>query len=270
MPRSLKTRTSEIICHQVDTSITPEPTASGQHHDYFGNQVIAFSIEAAHSSLEIMVSSDVTVSQSKVIEQLPSNPWESVLESITESTDSNWMFAKEFQYDSPRIMRGPIFADYAVASFPQGRPIIEAALELTKRIHQDFEYDTKVTHVGTSTEEAFELKAGVCQDFAHVQIACLRSLGIPARYVSGYLRTVPLEGQSRMTGADESHAWVSVYTGPELGWVDFDPTNACPADTNHIPICIGRDYSEVSPTRGVVIGGGTATLSVAVDVVESV
>ena len=110
------------------------------------------------------------------------------------------------------------------------------------------------------------MRAGVCQDFAHVQIACLRSIGLAARYVSGYLRTSPLPSEPRMVGADESHAWVSLYAGDELGWIDFDPTNACPSDTNHIPICVGRDYGDVSPMRGVVLGGGTTELKVSVDV----
>ncbi|MDA8743293.1 transglutaminase family protein [Rubripirellula amarantea] len=268
MPRSLKRQTCETICHHVETLIKPEPTVTQQHVDYFGNQVIAFSVESLHDELDILVQSDVTVSKTMEIKSLVSTPWESVLESINNATDPNWLFAKEFQYNSPRIHRRSKFAEYAAPSFPQGRPIIEASLDLTKRIHQDFAYDSKATHVGTTTEESFLLRAGVCQDFSHVQIACLRSLGIPACYVSGYLRTVPADGKPRMTGADESHAWISVYTGPEFGWIDFDPTNACAADTNHIPICIGRDYSEVSPMRGVVIGGGVATLSVAVDVIE--
>jgi transglutaminase-like putative cysteine protease len=139
-------------------------------------------------------------------------------------------------------------------------------MDLTRRINREFRYDTTATEVATPTEKAFDLKAGVCQDFAHIQIACLRSIGMPARYVSGYLRTVPREGEKRLVGIDESHAWVSVYMGQELGWVDYDPTNACRCDVSHIPVCIGRDYNEVSPMRGVVLGGGQPTLSVSVDV----
>lgn len=123
-----------------------------------------------------------------------------------------------------------------------------------------------MTDVSTTTDEAFGMRAGVCQDFAHVQIACLRSIGLPTRYVSGYLRTVPAPGRARVVGADQSHAWVSLYAGNRLGWIDLDPTNACLSDTNHVPICIGRDYSEVSPMRGVVLGGGTTDLQVSVDV----
>lgn len=139
-------------------------------------------------------------------------------------------------------------------------------MDLTRRIHGDFKYDTAATHVHSTTEEAFKLRAGVCQDFAHIEIACLRSIGLPARYVSGYLRTSPRPGEQRMVGADESHAWVSLYAGDDFGWIDFDPTNARPSDTNHIPICVGRDYSDVSPMRGVVLGGGSTELKVSVDV----
>jgi transglutaminase-like putative cysteine protease len=143
---------------------------------------------------------------------------------------------------------------------------VEAAVDLTRRIHTDFKYDSTVTDVNTTTEEALELKAGVCQDFAHVQIACLRSLGLPARYVSGYLRTEPAPGKERLVGADQSHAWVSLYAGQVFGWIDLDPTNARISDVNHVPICVGRDYSEVSPMRGVVLGGGETVLRVSVDV----
>ncbi|MEL6110627.1 MAG: transglutaminase family protein, partial [Planctomycetota bacterium] len=162
---------------------------------------------------------------------------------------------------------GP-FGDFARPSFVSGRGIVEAVDDLTRRIQQEFKYDASATNVETTTERALELKAGVCQDFAHVQIACLRSLGIPARYVSGYLRTVPPKGRDRLVGADESHAWVDVYVGEPIGWLGFDPTNGCLAGTDHIPICLGRDYEDVSPMRGVVLGGGSNTLKVSVDVEE--
>ena len=172
----------------------------------------------------------------------------------------------EFLFDSPRIFVAQPFQEFALACFSDGRDLIEAGLDLTKKIYDEFTYDTDATDVSTTTETAFALKAGVCQDFAHVQIACLRSIGLPARYVSGYLRTKPPPGQERMIGADESHAWVSLYGGSTLGWVDFDPTNACLADTNHIPVCVGRDYGDVTPMRGVATGGGVADLAVNVDV----
>ena len=151
-------------------------------------------------------------------------------------------------------------------SFTKARPILPAALDLTQRIFQDFAYDTTATDVYTSTAEAFELRRGVCQDFAHVQIACLRSIGLSARYVSGYLRTHPLPGQEKLVGADQSHAWISVYCGQKHGWIDLDPTNNKPSDLDHIPLAWGRDYHDVVPVRGVFLGGGHHQISVSVDV----
>ncbi|MEL7338490.1 MAG: transglutaminase family protein, partial [Planctomycetota bacterium] len=172
----------------------------------------------------------------------------------------------EYRFPSPRIKPSAVFADYTKETFTADAEIVAAALALTQQIHKDFKYDTTVTNVATTTEDAFALRAGVCQDFAHVQIACLRSIGLQARYVSGYLRTVPPPGKERLVGADESHAWLEVYAGTEIGWLGLDPTNACLVGTDHIPVCVGRDYDDVSPMRGVVLGGGTNTLKVSVDV----
>ena len=150
-------------------------------------------------------------------------------------------------------------------SFPAGRPILEAAFDLTARIHQDFRFDAKATEVTTPVETFFEKRRGVCQDFSHLQIACMRSLGLPARYVSGYLRTLPPPGRPRLVGADASHAWCSAWC-PGYGWVDFDPTNNCVPSDGHITLAWGRDYSDVSPIRGVLLGGAKHSLKVGVDV----
>ena len=217
------------------TTIAPEPDVVHHHTDYFGNEVTSFSIESLHQSLVVAVSSEVTVHG----RELPSGdqtPWERVSESIQRFEDHRWFETQAYLHDSPRVRRGNAFSDYAKESFTVQRSILEAVMDLANRIRNDFQYDTTATHVHSTTEEAFQMRAGVCQDFAHVQIACLRSIGLPARYVSGYLRTVPQPGGQRMVGADESHAWVSLYAGDEFGWIDFDPTNACPCDTNHIPI----------------------------------
>jgi transglutaminase-like putative cysteine protease len=246
--------------------ITPTPDVVEQHDDYFGNHVYSFVIESLHKTLDVEVQSDVTVYCEEAVTTEPSPRWQDVAERVQQCVDAGWFEVQEFCFDSPRIARHESFADYARQSFSEGRAIVEAATELTQRIHDDFRYDTTATTVSTSTQEAFRLKAGVCQDFAHVQIACLRSLGLPAKYVSGYLRTIPAEGKPRLVGADESHAWISLYCGETIGWLDLDPTNACRAKLNHIPICVGRDYSEVSPMRGVVLGGGKTQLTVNVDV----
>ena len=266
MPRSFTRRMSGLECHQVETWIDPEPTVLHEHTDYYGNRVLSFAIESLHQELTVMVNSEVTVHQTGDVLNQESPAWESIVKRIKATEDRRWLIAQEYQFDSPRITLGPTYEEYARQSFTPGRPLVEAGIELTKRIHDDFKYDVTATDVNTTTDRAFELRAGVCQDFAHVQIACLRSIGIPARYISGYLRTVPPPGEPRLVGADESHAWISMYAGDALGWLDMDPTNACPANTNHIPICLGRDYSEVTPMRGVVLGGGATKLSVSVDV----
>lgn len=264
-PRSIKQSYSGVDCKSIVTTIDPEPDVIHQHTDYFGNEVTSFSIESLHQALAVIVESELTVHQ----HQLPPDtqvPWEEVSEKIRQFEDHRWFEAQAYLHESPRVSRGKLFADYAKDSFIARRSLIEAMSELTDRIHHEFQYDTSATHVHSTTEEAFDLRAGVCQDFAHIQIACLRSIGLPARYVSGYLRTVTQPGEPRMLGADESHAWVSLYGGDKIGWIDFDPTNDCVCDTNHIPICVGRDYNDVSPMRGVVLGGGNTELKVSVNV----
>jgi transglutaminase-like putative cysteine protease len=175
--------------------------------------------------------------------------------------------AKRFLFESPNVRVKHELAAYAADCFPPGRPVLEAARALTKKIFTEFEFDPEATTVSTPVMEVLERKKGVCQDFAHLMIACLRSTGIPARYVSGYLLTHPPEGQPRMVGADASHAWVSVYA-PDTAreWVDFDPTNDLLPDTQHITIAWGRDFSDVSPLRGVIVGGGGHEPEVAVTV----
>jgi transglutaminase-like putative cysteine protease len=266
MPREAVHKFSRVECHHAEPRIIPEPDIVEQHEDYFGNQVYTFAIESLHRELDVTINSEVTVTYDPWPADVQAAAWEQIVESIKQGTDDQWFSVQEYCYGSPRIRLDKRFADYAAESFTKGRSIVEATAELTDRINREFKYDTTATEVNTPTEEAFELKAGVCQDFAHIQIACLRSLGLACKYVSGYLRTEPKEGQKRLVGADESHAWVRVYMGPQFGWIDYDPTNACRCDTNHIPFCVGRDYSDVSPMRGVVLGGGKTQLRVGVDV----
>jgi transglutaminase-like putative cysteine protease len=255
-----------VTCHRSELRITPTPDSHLVHDDYFGNRVHAFAIESLHRELTVTVDSDVTVTANAVAAGEHDAAWERVAEDVRGRATPTLFRAREFCFASPRVPIDGRYADYARQSFVGGRGVVEAARDLTERIHRDFRYDTAATDVHTPTEQSFELRAGVCQDFAHVQIACLRSLGLPARYVSGYLRTVPPEGKPRLVGADESHAWLSVFAGESLGWIDCDPTNACLTGNGHIPVCIGRDYGDVSPMRGVVIGGGRPTLKVSVDV----
>ena len=262
VPRNLP----RVCCHDTLMTITPKPTLSHSHIDYYGNLIHTFSIESAHRELSVVVTSDVEVTATAFPPADKTLRWEVVRDSLASGGDENWFETAEFRFASPMVAVGQSFANYALQSFLASRPILEAALDLTKRIHRDFKYDTTATTVETSAERAFGLRAGVCQDFAHIQIACLRSIGLPARYVSGYLRTLPPPGKPRLVGADNSHAWLSLYAGHALGWIDFDPTNACLVGTDHVPICVGRDYRDVAPMRGVVLGGGHTDLRVSVDV----
>ncbi len=257
-----------VRCHATQVDIRPIPGLSHWHVDYFGNPVHTFSIEAAHRELTVTVVSDVEVAETAFPAANQTRAWEAVRDGVVEAADDHWFSVCEFRYASDLVQCGRPFADYAAESFRPGRPILEAGVDLTKRVNRDFKYDVTATRVDTDAKQAFGLRAGVCQDFAHIQIACLRSIGLPARYVSGYLRTISPAGKPRLVGADQSHAWLSLYAGPELGWVDLDPTNACLVSTDHVPISVGRDYRDVAPMRGVVLGGGGNTkLTVSVDVV---
>jgi len=263
IPRELP----RVKCRETKVQIQPTPGLSSSHVDYYGNPVHTFSIEAQHRELTVIVSSDVEVTETSFPPAERTEPWEWVRDAISSGTNPNWFSVCEFRYPSSMVPTGEKFAQYAQQSFYPNRPILEAGLDLTKRIHRDFKYDVHATRVDTTADEAFGLRAGVCQDFAQIEIACLRSIGLAARYVSGYLRTLPPPGKTRLVGADQSHAWVSLYAGQWLGWIDLDPTNACMVATDHVPISVGRDYGDVAPMRGVVLGGGSTSLTVCVDVV---
>ncbi len=263
LPRQLP----RVRCHDLQVEILPTPGQLGSHTDYFGNPVKTFAIETAHRELSVTVTSDVEVAATDFPDAERTEPWERVRDAIADATDRCWFEVYEFLYPSPLVAIESGFAEYAAGSFTPGRPILDAGLDLTRRIHRDFKYDVTATKVDTTAVAAFGLRAGVCQDFAHIEIACLRAIGLAARYVSGYLRTIPPKGKPRLVGADQSHAWLSLYGGTEIGWVDLDPTNACLVATDHVPICVGRDYRDVSPMRGVVLGGGSTALTVSVDVV---
>jgi transglutaminase-like putative cysteine protease len=250
-----------------ELSIQPTPATRTERVDFFGNLLCFFTIQEPHKELLVEARSNVSV-----IARIPapswqqSLPWEEAALSLPNDHSSEGLDAYQFRFESPRIRVRPEFASYALQSFTPGRPMSEALLDLTARIHTDFRFDAKVTNVRTPTEEVFQKRRGVCQDFAHLQIACLRSLNLAARYVSGYLRTYPPPGQARLTGADASHAWVSAYI-PGMGWLDLDPTNNMVPSNGHVTLGWGRDYGDVSPLRGLILGGGSHTLNVAVDMV---
>lgn len=245
--------------------IEPEPAVRKMRTDYFGNRICFFSIQEIHRSLEITATSEVTVTALTPPVPSLSSPWENVKILFTDPVSPQVIEPYQFVFDSPLLRGWPELADYARASFPPGIPLLSGVLDLNRRIFQDFKYDPVATTVATPLEEVVQQRRGVCQDFAHLAIASLRSLGLPTRYVSGYLRTRPAKGAERLVGADASHAWFSVYS-PDFGWVDFDPTNNLMPGAEHITVAFGRDFSDVSPLAGIITGGGKHELKVAVEV----
>ena len=257
--------TPRQICEAYRLDVSPAPSWLSTRVDYFGNSVSVFSFQQGYDTLTVTADSELNVRSRGVTLEESTPPWESVRDALHAHADGDALSACEFAYDSPRIVRSPDLAAYGAESFAPGRPIIEAIANLTERVNRDFEYDPRSTTVTTPVSEVLRSRKGVCQDFAHVQIAALRSLGLAARYVSGYLRTYPPEGQPRLVGVDASHAWLAVYCGPQ-GWVDVDPTNNLFPDLEHLTVAWGRDYSDVCPLKGVYLGGGHHTLQVSVNV----
>lgn len=242
--------------------VEPKPRSIVSRTDYFGNHVHYFSLSEPHDGMTITATSRVTVKPVVPIETSPS--WEE-LATLGRAREFP-LEVGQFLFPSRHVGLLPILAEYGRAAFTRNRPIVEAVMELTTRIYSDYKYDGAATNIQTPLEEVVRKRHGVCQDFAHVGIGTLRTLGLPSRYVSGYLRTEPPPGKPRLIGADASHAWFSVFCGNQLGWVDFDPTNKCMVGTDHITLAHGRDFEDVSPIQGVVVGGGTRTMNVGVDV----
>lgn len=237
--------------------IRPEQAEWSEWDDFFGNGVVQFALQAPHEQLLVEVESRVQVHlRNPGLDPECTVTWNEVRDWLGSKMGGSVLEPAQFLYASPHVPVTKSLAAYAKASFKPGRPLMSAVLDLTRRIHKDFKYDPKATTISTPVETVFKNKRGVCQDFAHVQIACLRSLGLAARYVSGYLLTHPAPGKPRLVGADASHAWLSVYC-PDLGWVDVDPTNNLLVDREHITVAWGRDFSDVSPIRGVILGGGS-------------
>jgi len=260
---------NRVVASTLD--IDPLPATYAERTDYFGNCLSFFTIGEPHRTLTVEAKSEVIRTADDSYLDAPALAWEESTLVLAREHTRAALDAYQYQFESPRIRIRPEFAAYALESFTPRRPMREALLDLTSRIHRDFRFDSKVTTVRTTVEEVFKKRRGVCQDFAHVQIACLRSIGIAARYVSGYLRTYPPPGRARLIGADASHAWVSAYCRSQ-GWLDMDPTNDVAPTDGHVTLAWGRDYGDVSPLRGLILGGGGHTLKVEVDmepVVES-
>ncbi|AQH04530.1 transglutaminase (plasmid) [Burkholderia sp. KK1] len=254
----------QVISHTE--RIEPVPSYVHSRVDAFGNDVLYFSLDAPHERLSM--TSETTVRLTPRWHSLDADatpPWEDVAQRLRYCVGGSFHPESEFCYASPNVSLDHELRDYALPSFDAGTPLVAGAIDLMHRIHADFEYRPSATAFDTPASRAFDLRHGVCQDFSQVMIGCLRALGLPARYVSGYLRNDPPPGHARLIGADASHAWVSVHC-PQSGWIDLDPTNDVLADLDHVTLATGRDYSDVSLLRGMILGGGAHHVDVAVNV----
>ncbi|MBK1723730.1 transglutaminase family protein [Thiocystis violacea] len=261
--KPIQTRTQRCLASSV--RVDPWPSVSREHEDFFGNRVSYFSIQQAHKALEVTATSEVEITPLPPPEADRTPPWENVAERLYDKGDGMMTDARIFSLPSAHIPLEASATQYAAVSFTKGRPILEATRDFMGRIFREFEYDPASTTIATPIAEVMEKRRGVCQDFAHVAIAGLRGLGLPARYVSGYLETLPPPGQVKLQGADASHAWFSILL-PDVGWIDFDPTNDQLSSEQYITTAIGRDFQDVTPLRGIFYGGGAHELLVAVDV----
>jgi transglutaminase-like putative cysteine protease len=251
------------LSHELE--IVPSPAVRRRRFDYFGNRTLHFHLSEPHKSLSVAVTTIVELRPPRPLDLARTPPWEEVRDRLRRDRRRDVLDAYQLSFESPHVVFTPELTAYAAPSFAAGRPILEAARDLTARIHADFAYDTRATTISTTITQILGARRGVCQDFAHLMVGCLRGLGLSARYVSGYLRTRPPAGQPRLVGADASHAWAAVWV-PELGWVDFDPTNDLMPGADHVTAAYGRDFSDVTPIRGIILGGGAHSYSVSVDV----
>lgn len=265
---------------KTEIQVDPQPAWREENTDHYGNICTFFSLQNRHSELTITAKSLIQTSGNVGLSPKPEDtpPWEAVREYFRYHSKTKWDAASEFLFTSPFIALQPEFAEFARANFTAGRPILEAAIDLTQRIYGEFQYVSKSTDIGTPALEALKKREGVCQDFAHILIASLRCIGLPAKYISGYILTNPPPGQARLIGGDASHAWASIYVPSIDGngqlseglWCDLDPTNnrwgyETPGE-DYVHLAQGRDYADVSPIRGVIHGGADHVLNVAVTV----
>jgi transglutaminase-like putative cysteine protease len=254
------------VCLAHAVRISPKPNTTRERRDYFDNRTLYFGIHELHRSMEVVAESDILVREREHSLLLDRTSWETARDIVCRDRQAESLAAYAFVFDSPYVSAAhEELREFARHSFEPGRPLLEAVADLTRRIFLGLVYDTTATETSTPLTDVIRQRRGVCQDFAHFQIGCLRAMGLPARYVSGYLSTTPPPNEPRLVGCDASHAWISTYL-PSVGWVDFDPVNNLIPEERHVTIAYGRDYSDVTPIRGVLVGGGRHIVHVSVDV----
>jgi transglutaminase-like putative cysteine protease len=247
--------------------ISPPPADRREAQDFFGNRMTRIAHVTAHDRLVVKVAARVAVERRDDPVASTTPAWEVIRDQVFASNDLGAQSPVHFVFPSRLVSLSHDIRGYTAESFPPARPVLGGAVELMRRIKADFTYEVGSTDVSTTPDAAFALRRGVCQDFAHIMIAGLRGLGVPAAYVSGYLRTVPPPGAAHLTGADAMHAWVLAWCGASVGWCGLDPTNGVLSGEDHVVLAIGRDYADVAPIEGVVFASGTQQLEVAVEVI---
>ena len=252
--------------HVAALQIVPEPLHRREGQDFFGNRLTWIEIDEPHRTLTVKLAARVTVDAAVEPAPLETPPWESVRDEAFATSDIGPLSPAHFLFPSRMISLDPEIRDYTRQSFSPGRPVFDAAIDLMNRLKADIAYEIGATTVTTMPPMSFALRRGVCQDFAHIMISGLRGIGLPAVYVSGYLRTLPRTDPTRLQGADAMHAWVLVWCGAAAGWIGFDPTNAVIASDQHVVLAIGRDYTDVAPMDGVIVSSGGQRIDVAVNV----
>ena len=263
--RLVPRNTARQRCKSSRILIDPYPDVLTEYEDFFGNKVMYFAIQREHKDLRVTVLSEIEKNKGSLeISLYGDTPWEEIKRQLLAEAHA---FTDALQYipETPMTAISAPVADYALESFKPGRPVFAAAQDLMQRIHRDFIFQPGFTTIATPLSELMKERRGVCQDFAHLAIACIRSVGLPARYVSGYLETLPPPGVEKLNGVDASHAWFAVFI-PDMGWVEFDPTNNQLPAEQHITIGWGRDYADIAPMKGVILSSGTHQLGVSVDV----
>lgn len=253
--------------HHHSIIVEPGPALRHEMIDALGNRALLLDIEVPHKEFVVLARSNIEVSAAPQLQPEATCSWGELDAAVASQAGGDTLDVIRYRCASKATPLGNEIANYAAVSFKPGRPTIEAAIDLTRRIHAEFKFDPRATDISTPIATVLSQRRGVCQDFAHLALACLRAFRVPARYVSGYILTRPPPGHAKLQGADASHAWIATWS-PETGWVDLDPTNGLVVSDEHIAFAHGRDYFDVTPLTGVLLGGGTHTVQVSVDVID--